>query len=273
MDKHLLNSSSSIANSMIALPCVDLAFKALVQNRPRTGALHRATLPANLSGIEVSVVRLRSMTLWNRGANFSYFRIPSRSLPVPHVRRLVIVYQDLGNWSSYYYNVPGYSLTTCVIGFMFYDASNLSSRSVTQLDIDTLDKGISIHFPNFSLPKGARCATFSANGTVNLSDTSSPNACYSRIKGHFAIVAPLERKQRRVWDLWVIGFVLGFVGLILVSVAGAVLVKLLKAKKIHEMERQADKGVVLETIWIGRVKMPSATVTRTHPVLENGCLS
>ncbi|PQM36596.1 uncharacterized protein Pyn_19730 [Prunus yedoensis var. nudiflora] len=86
----------------------DLAFKALSERRAHTGVLYKAILPANLSGMEVSVVRLRSRRLWNKGAaNFSCFQIPSRTMPMPHVKRLALVHQNLGNWSSHYYTLPG----------------------------------------------------------------------------------------------------------------------------------------------------------------------
>ncbi|KAG5526311.1 hypothetical protein RHGRI_032556 [Rhododendron griersonianum] len=100
---------------------------------------------------------------------------------------------------------------------------------------------------------------------------SKRNSCYSRNQGFLSIVVPSERKQR-VWDWWVKGFVLGFVGLVVVWFVGMVLVKVVTAKKIHEMEREAEKSVDLETIWIGTSKMPTAAVTRTHPAFENASI-
>ncbi|CAK9163024.1 unnamed protein product [Ilex paraguariensis] len=250
----------------------DHAYKTLVQRRPHTGSLYNATLPSSLAGMEVSLVRLRSRTLWRRGANFGNFHIPSKTLPTPYVRRLLVVYQDLGNWSSYYYNVSGYSLVSSVVGFMVYDASNLSSKNMMKLDLNTRGKPISIRFLNTALSRGTtsrtKCATFQANREVSLRDTRLPGVCYSTSQGHFSIVAPIRRKQR-IWDMWVMGFVLGFFALIVVGAVGMVFVRILTAKRVHEMERQADEGVVLETIWIGYSKMPSATSTRTHPILEH----
>ncbi|KAF5947205.1 hypothetical protein HYC85_013162 [Camellia sinensis] len=250
----------------------DLAFKALLQHRPHTGALYKASLPANLAGMEISVVRLRSKTLWNRGANFSYIHIPLRStLPMPHVKRILIVYTDLGNWSSYYYKIPGYSLVSSVVGFMAYDASNVSSNGVTKISLDTTGKPMEIRFRDLTFPQDRirrRCAMFSADGMVYLSDLSTENVCSSRNQGYFSIVAPLKRKKtvRK-------GFVLGFVGVVLVCVVGIVVVKFVAAKKIHKMEREAGEGEELETIWIGTSKMFSAAVTRTHPDLEDASLS
>ncbi|GMQ05617.1 hypothetical protein CsSME_00050576 [Camellia sinensis var. sinensis] len=247
---HSVNNFTSDESLDVLLQ--DLAFKALLQHRPHTGALYKASLPANLAGMEISVVRLRSKTLWNRGANFSYIHIPLRStLPMPHVKRILIVYTDLGNWSSYYYKIPGYSLVSSVVGFMAYDVSNVSSNGVTK--INRIRR---------------RCAMFSADGMVYLSDLSTENVCSSRNQGYFSIVAPLKRKKtvRK-------GFVLGFVGVVLVCVVGIVVVKFVAAKKIHKMEREAGEGEELETIWIGTSKMFSAAVTRTHPDLEDASLS
>ncbi|KAJ6426508.1 hypothetical protein OIU84_022163 [Salix udensis] len=232
----------------------DSAFKSLVRHRAHTGALYRALLPANLSGVQVSIVRIRSRTLWKFGANFSNFQIPSRTMALPHVRRLAIVYQDLGNWSSRYYSVPGYSMIAPVVGFMVFNASNARAKRIR---------------------KGAKCVSFSASGAFHLSEINQLNECDSQDHGHFSIVVPEERrgKDRRrqsLWYLWVIGFALGFSVVAFLGYFGMVSLKLLKTKKIQVMERQADEDLVLETIWVGSSKMPSAAVTRTQPNLENG---
>lgn len=250
----------------------DYAFKSLA--RPHTGALYKASLPANLSGMEASVVRLRSGSFWTRGANFSSFHIPPRVMPIPYVRRLAIVYQNLGNWSSYYYNVPGYSLVSPVVGFMAYDASNLSVNGITKTNLSVTGDPISVHFPHVLLPEGSnlttRCVTFSVGGSVFFSELTLPNVCHTRNPGHFSIVVHLKKKEERLWKWWVIGFGFGFVGLVLVGLVVTVLVKFAKMKKIKKMEEKADEGEAFKTIWIGRSKMPSAIVTRTQPALENG---
>ncbi|KAK7358551.1 hypothetical protein VNO77_00484 [Canavalia gladiata] len=264
-------AASESLNSLVQ----NFAFRSLVKHRPQTGALYDALLPRNLSGMDVSVVRLRSRRLWNKGANFSYFRIPPRTMSIPHVRRLAIVYQNLGNWSSHYYKVPGYSLISSVVGFMVFDASNVTDTSIRNLTLNTMGQPISIQFPNVTFRGGtnsrARCVSFNANGTIQLAEMVSPGVCYSRKQGHFSVVLPLE-KEGRPWYLWVIGFVLGFLCLILVGYTGSSSVQLLKAKRIQAMEKQADEDLVLESRWVGNSKMPSAAVTRTLPVLESGVL-
>ncbi|KAF9689274.1 hypothetical protein SADUNF_Sadunf01G0074900 [Salix dunnii] len=256
------------------------AFKSLVRHRAHTGALYKALLPANLSGLQVSIVRIRSRTLWKFGANFSNFQIPSRTMALPHVRRLAIVYQDLGNWSSRYYSVPGYSMIAPVVGFMVFNASNARAKRIRKVSLDTNGKAIVIRFPNSTITEsmvssGAKCVAFSASGAFHLAEINQINECHSQDHGHFSIVVPQERrgKDRRkqsLWYLWVIGFALGFSVVAFLGYFGVVSLKLLKTKKIQVMERQADEDLVLETIWVGSSKMPYAAVTRTQPSLENG---
>lgn len=252
----------------------ETAFKTLVRRRPYTGALYRASLPANLSGMEVSVVRLRSRRLWEKGANFSHIGIPSNTLPVPHVRRMVIVYQDFGNLSSSYFEIPGFSLQTPVVGFMVFNAtSNIETKNITKLSINTMENPVEIHFPDMKLPSGkssnTRCAEFDENGRFHLTQMgSSLNVCYSKKQGYFAVVSKLKRKKK-TWYLWVIGFVLGAGGVVVGGYAAMVSIRALKTKKIQIMEKQADEDLVLQSRWVGNSKMPSAAVTRTMPVLEN----
>jgi hypothetical protein len=264
----LNNTASESLNSLVQ----DFAFQSMVKHRHQTGALYDTLLPRNLSDIDVSVVRLRSRRLWNKGANFSYFQIPPRTVSIPHVRRLAIVYQNLGNWSSHYYNLPGYSLISSVVGFMVFDASNVRDRSFKNLTLNTMGHPISIQFPNVSFMSDnnsrARCASFNGNGTFQLTVMSSPGVCHSRDQGHFSIVLPLEKKQRQ-WYMWVIGCVLGFFGLITLGYVGFSSLRLVKTKKIQAMEKQAIEDMVLESRWVGDSKMPSGAVTRTQPVLEN----
>ncbi|XWS38274.1 hypothetical protein CRYUN_Cryun19dG0117400 [Craigia yunnanensis] len=267
-------SLDNFANDSLDTFIQNFAFRALVRHRPHTGALDKASLPVNLSGMEVSIARIRSRTLWKNGANLSNFHIPSRTVPVPHVKRLAIVYQNLSNRSSHYYRISGYSLITSVVGFMIFDASNTGAKSLRSISLDTMGKPISIHFSNLKYPDGmnsaaARCAVFSTNGTIHFSDMILPNICYTSDQGHFSVVVRLKRKQRP-WYPWVIGVVLGFAGLVLTSYFGLVFIRLLKTKRIQAMERQADEGVIFDSRWVGSSKMPTATVTRTQPVLENG---
>ncbi|KAK6137306.1 hypothetical protein DH2020_028947 [Rehmannia glutinosa] len=246
----------------------DHAFRVMIHHHPHTGALYNATLPTNLAGIKVSVVRLRSRTLWKKGANFSNFIIPPKTHPLPYVKRILIVYHSLGNWSSLYYNLSGYSLVSPVLGFLVYNASNLSSKNLLKIELNnTLGKPISVEFQNSTLANGRRfCASFGEFGEVLLSEMSLPNVCYSKNLGRFSIVIPFKKQQgiiiRQFW-------VMGFVGLVLVGLAGAVAVRSFVGKMNQEMGKEADEGECLKTYWIGNSKMPRAEVIRTQPVLES----
>lgn len=281
------SSSSNLSRTSLDVLIRDYAFKAL--ERSQTGVINRVTVPSNFSGMEASVARLRSSSFWSRGANFSNFYIPPGSIPLPFVRRLAIVYQNLGNWSSSYYNVPGYSLVTPVVGFMAYDASNSNSSvtNFTTLNLRVMNDAISISFPSLAKRKRSdsttKCIRFDVDGSMDFSEMKLPNVCFTRETGHFSIAVPsnaqgpsvapvpsptmqLKRKAGK-WKVWVIAS--GVIGLVLVGLIGVAVFKVVKKQKIQEMERQADEGEALESVWVGGSRMPSATAVRTQPVLEN----
>ncbi|KAK4771431.1 hypothetical protein SAY87_031963 [Trapa incisa] len=201
------------------------AFKILTQHQhPHTGSLYRAWLPAEYAGMEVSVVRLRTKTLWRKGTNFSSFSIPPRTVPIPHVKRLVIVYQDMGNWSSEFFSVPGYTLVTHVVGLL--------------------------------------CM-------MHLIEVRLPKICYVESQGRFSIAVPVER--RHVLAAYcAVGIGIWFMGMVVVFYVGAVQYRRSRTEKVRVMERDAEEGELFGTVWVGGSKMPSATVTRTQPVLESG---
>ncbi|KAJ7951254.1 DUF1191 domain-containing protein [Quillaja saponaria] len=240
--------------------------------KPRTGTLYNISLPANFSGMEVSVVRIRSGTFWARGVNFSFFNIPPRIVPDPYAKRLAIVYENLGNWSSYYYNVTGYSLVAPVVGFMVYDSSNSSAVGIQKLNFTIRGDPITVRFPQVEL-KGknvtAKCVKFGAGGTVKLKNMTKPNVCTTEGQGHFTIVIPSPPKKERCILWWIFGFGIGLLGLILLSLVLLGIITFVRRIRIEKMERKSEKGVAFDTFWIGGSKMPSASMIRTQPTLEN----
>lgn len=242
----------------------DHALRVMSQQRQRSNKLYNARLPNYLAGMKVSAVELRSRTLWRKGANFSSFLIPPMTLPRPYVKRVLIVYHNLGNCSSSYYSLSGYTLLTPVVGFLVYDAS---SKNLSNVELNTNGKTISVSFnSNSSGNEGAKCAAFGPLGDVFLSDPSSPNSCHSNSQGHFSIVTPIN-KRHKTPVFWILGFVAGFTGLILGTIMGVRCLVCMRSEE--EMEREADEGEFLKTYWIGSSKMPRAQVTRTQPVLES----
>ncbi|KZV39818.1 hypothetical protein F511_27821 [Dorcoceras hygrometricum] len=163
-------SQSSREFSARALDSVlqEYAFKSFV--RPRTGIVYDRKLPANFTGIGVAALRLRSGSLRRRGVRvFKEFGIPIGIFEQPYCERLVLVYHNLGNWSSVYYPLPGYTLLAPVLGLLAYDANDLSASSLSELDIRASEDPISINFPNVqSRADGSSpmCVNFGLDGSV-----------------------------------------------------------------------------------------------------------
>ncbi|CAL9226614.1 unnamed protein product [Arabidopsis halleri] len=281
------NSTTSILN--VTLPhslsqsLEDFALKTLTTQH-HTGALYRAILPENLSGIEVSVVRLTGKSLWNSGAKFSNVLIPERSVSVSPARRVAIVYQNLGNWSNHWYTVPGYRLITSVLGFKVLDVSDQDNVKEISLRMKNL---VEVSF--MDLPKETdeemlsrvRCVSFKAQTedekVTHISRMVLPGVCYGSSHGDYSVVEPLENDKKNVeswwtwWWLWIVGFISGFGVLGFLWFLWTMGIRVSRAKKIQVMmERDADDGEMFESRWIGGSKMPSAAVTRTLPEPESG---
>ncbi|EOA17032.1 hypothetical protein CARUB_v10005264mg [Capsella rubella] len=281
------NSTTSVLN--VTLPhslsqsLENFALKTLT-TRHHTGALYRAILPENLSGIEVYVVRLTGKSLWNSGAKFSNVLIPARSVSVPPARRVAIVYQNLGNWSNHWYTVPGYRLIASVLGFKVLDVSD--QDNVKELSL-RIKNPVEVSFRD--LPKDTnekmlskvRCVSFKAQTkdeeATHISRMVLPGVCYGSSHGDYSVVEPLENNKKKVeswwtwWWLWIVGFVLGFGVLLFLGLVCTMGIRVSRTKKIQVMmERHAVDGEVFESRWVGGSKMPSATVTRTQPEPESG---
>lgn len=246
-----------------------------------TGTLYEIPLPSNFSGISASFLRLRSSRLWLAGANFSFFSIPPRTLPWPFSIRIRIVYENLGNWSSTYYDVPNYTFISPVIGLLAYDASNVTENNPGIVEFRNIKDPIFIHFPNTSLmgqvnTTGVQCVRFKANGEVEFSNLTAMYSCIASGHGHFALVIPtipippVSRKHnRRLWRWWVIGLVVGFVALILLIGLGIFVLRCLGMKRIWRMQKESERGEALGTVWVGTSRMPLASAIRTQPTIEN----
>lgn len=236
--------------------------------KPRTGTLYNIPLPANFSGMEVSVVRLRTGEFSAKGANFTFFHIPPKIQPMPSSKRIAILYQNLGNWSSYYYNVPGYRLVAPVVGFMAYDSSISSTVGNRKVEFSIMGDPISVHFLHINVTEGEnvtpKCVKFSADGSSKLQDMNGSYVCITQGEGHFSVVVP-KKQEGLIVRFWA----LGFVGLVLVVLVMVAIFGLSRRKKMRQMEKQSERGVAFDTFWIGGSKMPSASMVRTQPALEN----
>lgn len=269
----------------------DYAYRAFGRH-PKTGTPFDGKVPSNLTGINISAMRLRSGSLYRKGVPmYKEFVIPMGVSEKPYVERLVLVYQNLGNWSMRYYTVPGYTHLTPVLGLLAYSASNLSATLLPELNITATRTPILIKFPDVqSAPNGAvaKCAWFDLKGLVNINNLASVNTCSTIQQGHFSIVvesiapspAPIpptpsgppggEGKKKSSKVGIVVGSVLG--GLVLLALLAFLVLwaqKYKNRKKMQQMERAADVGEALHMTMVGNTKAPAATVTRTQPVLES----
>ncbi|CAH1429676.1 unnamed protein product [Lactuca virosa] len=270
----------------------DYAYRAFV--RPRTGIPYDGVPPSNFSGIQISAIRLRSGSLYTRGVeSYKEFTIPIGVISQPYVERLVFVYQNLGNWSTIYYPLPGYIYLSPILGLLAYDASNLSAKNLPELAIHASEEPISINFPQPKpVPNGsiAECVHFDLNGNINFTNLVSRTICETFEQGHFSIVvkstiapspAPAPPPPpppppphgggggngKRVGII--VGAIAGGIALlVLLALLILWIWKLNKKKKMNKMEKAADSGEALQMTVVGNTKAPAATTTRTQPTLE-----
>ncbi|KAM7278953.1 hypothetical protein ACFE04_006087 [Oxalis oulophora] len=246
----------------------------------RTGRLYKVVLPSNFSAVEVSVVRLRSSTLWAKGADFSYYNIPRRSVPIPYVKRIALVYDNLGNLSTRYFRVPtGYNFAAPVIGFHAYNATNVSSLGVKKLRFSDTGYPISINFSSILMGSYCpnltySCVKFNANWSVSQwTNMTKTKLCFAEDSGYFSVIIPypitVKKKNDGIWLWWWV--IAGAAGLGVLGFLFVVMLLFRKVKKrrVKKMEKEAEKCVALDRFHIGRSVMPSASMIRTQPIIEN----
>ncbi|CAN4099693.1 unnamed protein product [Withania somnifera] len=189
-------TSDSSAKSSLDSLLQQYAFRELTWQRTRTGAPYDASVPSNLAGIKISAMICTTHHLKRRV--YSYYKeffIPSGIIEEPYAKKLVLVYQNLGNWSSFYYPLPGYTYLAPVLGILAYDAHDLYAKNLPELDILALKDPITIRFPYVqpppegSLPK---CVYFYSNNLVQFGHVTDGNICETRIQGHFSIVTEVK---------------------------------------------------------------------------------
>ncbi|GMH26391.1 hypothetical protein Nepgr_028234 [Nepenthes gracilis] len=268
----------------------DYAYRAFVH--PKTGVAYEGNAPSNLTGIKIAAMRLRSGSLRKRGVrSYNEFEIPIGVKEKPYVERLVLVYQNLGNWSEVYYPLSGYTYLVPVLGLLAYSAANLSATNLPELDIRASMDPISIHFSNVkSVPVGsiAKCVSFDLQGVTNFSNVEPANTCSAVQQGHFALVvegtapppvgaAPpslvptpgVEKKGHKSKVSTIVGSVLG--GSLLLVLLALLLLWLSNYKRtmrIRRLERAAEGGEALRMTSVGSARAPAAVRTRTQPSLE-----
>ncbi|KAF5750712.1 hypothetical protein HS088_TW03G01051 [Tripterygium wilfordii] len=266
----------------------DYAFRVFAS--PKTGIPYDGVVPSNLTGINIAAMRLRSGSLKRKGVPmYKEFEIPPGVMESPYVERLVLVYHNLGNWSTIYYPLTGYTYLTPVLGLLGYSAANLSATNLPELEIRTTGDPIKIKFPEVrSAPDGsvAQCVWYDGHGLANFTNVVSGNVCSTTQQGHFAIVvgsvapspspvSPIppssggsKGTNSRVWII--VGSVLGGLALFLLLAFLLLWLRKYKHKKrMQQMENAADVGETLRMTTVGETKAPSAMLTRTQPTLES----
>ncbi|KAL8055803.1 hypothetical protein ABFX02_04G079600 [Erythranthe guttata] len=277
----------------------DCAFRAFL--RPRTGIVYEGKVPSNLTGIHVSALRLRSGSLRRRGIAGGYkeFRVPVGVVEQPYAERLVMVYHNLGNWSTSFYPLPGYTFLAPVLGFLAYDAADLSAANPPELDIRAAGDPISVVFSDVRPGRAGgpprTCVFFGVDGSVVFNNVVRKNTCLITTQGHISIVeesmvppAPAPKGggggggggRAAVVDVgggkggrkeWLIGgSVVGGAALMAVLAVVFVFVRRCgRRRKMRRMEDAAELGVPLPMTRVGFTKAPVALHTRTRPFLEN----
>ncbi|XP_062090588.1 uncharacterized protein LOC133796905 [Humulus lupulus] len=257
--------------------------------RATTGVNYKIRLPANFTGMQLRFVRFRTPSLRHRGGQFGSFSVPPRvlsSFPMD-VRRLAIVYENLGNWSYSYYKVPNYTLVAPVIGFTVYNSpasihgGPLIGNDRINISIQPGKKPIVIKFKKIDRELSEsplRCVKFSEDGSYEIESMSVPNQCFATSQGHFSVIIssstpppppPSKSRQKDYLKWWLTGFGGGFAGVILVVLVSTVVFKIVRDRRIRAMEKQSECGVSFDTFSVGKSKMPSAPMVRTQPVIEH----
>ncbi|KAK4800813.1 hypothetical protein SAY86_021300 [Trapa natans] len=260
----------SVARALDAI-LQDYAYRAFV--RPRTGVPYDGTVPPNLTGIKISTMRLVRGSLNARGVSrYKEFEIPRGVIETPYVKRLVLVYQNLGNWSEIYYPLSNFTYLAPVLGLLAYDASNLSATNLPELSIVASRDPITVHFSSIGLaPSGStpKCVWFSLQGSVNFSNMTSGSRCSTTQQGHFSVVVESvgKGKSRKVWII--VGSVVGgIVLLILLAILGVWAERQWRKGNVSRMQEATAAGEPLEMRTLGDIRYPTAGPTRTQPALE-----
>ncbi|KAH8513519.1 hypothetical protein Peur_057311 [Populus x canadensis] len=259
--------------------------------RFKTGMVHTVHLPANFSGIKVDAVRFRCGSLRRYGAQVKEFHLGIGVTLQPCAERLVVIRQNLDlNWSPIYYanyDLSGYQLVSPILGLLAYNfGSDVNVSDSFEIGIHAGEKPITIDFSNASTTanvSGVRplCASFENDGRVIIKVPESLFVCVAKRHGHYGLViksppAPPPSMQmiKRKISLWKVvvgssvGTALGVFLLGMLFVAMFVQVK--KKARMEEMERRAYEEEALQVSMVGHVRAPTATVTRTTPIIEHG---
>jgi hypothetical protein len=282
----ILSSSQTPLDAFVSARLLDArlqvcAFQAF--SMPKSGVLYDAQVPSNLTGIEVSAMRLRSRSFGIKGVeSFKEFEIPIGVMEQPYFKKIVLVYHNLGNWSQIFYPLSGYSYLAPILGLLAYDGTNLLASNSCELELRAYDKPILVDFSNYvkkSSPFGtlAKCVYFDLFGFIKFDTLLNGNVCAIFEQGHVSIVvesnAPsiVHSYMREVFKLKIV--IICLVGGIVVLIMCGLLIGILRRGKegtnIKQLELEVDYSENMKIAYIGGTKVPLALETRTKPMIEH----
>ncbi|XP_060171087.1 uncharacterized protein LOC132602084 [Lycium barbarum] len=276
-----INSQSTAKSSLDSL-LQEYAFKALSWPRTKTGTAYEGSVPVNLTGIRISALMLRRDSLKWRGYGYYHeFLIPTGITEEPYVTRIVLVYQNLGNWSSLYYPLPGYIYQTPVLGIFAYDAMDMCAKNKPELQIHALENPIDIRFSNVQpAPEGSllKCVYFNSDNSIEFGNVTNGNVCSTRKQGHFAIVAEVKvapspapsadgnnnNNNQLSTEVWTIS--LGFLGFAFLGVLFVVAQKCILVERRPILE---DSATIIVPLLGAASEVPMSEETLTTSSPEN----
>ncbi|XP_009596802.1 uncharacterized protein [Nicotiana tomentosiformis] len=276
-----ISTLDSPAKSSIDSLLQEYAFKALSWPKTKTGTAYNGSVPSNLAGIRISALMLRRDSLkWRGYGYFNEFIIPTGITEEPHVTRIVLVYQNLGNWSSFYYPLHGYTYLTPVLGILAYDAMDMCAKNKPELQVHALEFPINIKFSNVQpAPEGSliKCFRFYSNNSVEFGNVTNGNECSTRKQGHFGIVAELKiapspspsadgNNNQLSSTVWTIS--LGFVGFAFLGILYIVAQKFILVERRVVFEDSA--AIIFEPLLGAGAAIEQAEVTLPLPLPDEG---
>ncbi|WJX93316.1 hypothetical protein P8452_74856 [Trifolium repens] len=225
----------------------DYAFKAL--SSPKTGLPYDAKLPNNLTGIKVSAMRLKSGSLRTRGfQNYKEFHIPIGVIEKPYVKRLVLVYQNLGNFSEKFYPLPnGFSYLTPVLGLLPYSGVN-------QVHFDIVFNG--------NVCKTVKQGHFSIVVESNNASSSPIPVVHDGTK------KTKEKKKNYLNARTIVALCLVGGCLLLLMLVMLLVVRVLRRMKLKEMELESENNEALQIKHYAGTKLPVAGAIRNLPTID-----
>ncbi|XP_020084952.1 uncharacterized protein LOC109707837 [Ananas comosus] len=170
----------------------DAAVRSYRTKHRKTAVTFGFSLPPTLSGVSAEAARYRAGSLRRYGATIGEFSVPPGIVAHPHVKRLLVVSQNLGNLSSLYSshaNVAGFEIVSPVLGLLFYNAAVAPRNSSAKIiRILVAENPVRVNFSANTMARRSFCAGFELDGNVRITDRTASGVCEDTGAGAFAVV-------------------------------------------------------------------------------------